>query len=130
MYSNHHYNPKLQPYAKKLRYRFTKGELLLWSLGLSKRKMLGLSFRRQRPIGNFIVDFYCKEIHLAIEVDGASHRDENTLAKDMKKSAYLQSIGVKLLRLGEENLVTSFYNTRELLEDEILEYMNGEKGAV
>ncbi|MBK8699267.1 MAG: DUF559 domain-containing protein [Saprospiraceae bacterium] len=119
----HDYNARLRPLAYKLRYRFTKGELLLWSLALSKGKMLGLTFNRQRAIGNFIVDFYCKEIQLAIEVDGKSHRDEAVQKKDKIKSAYLASINIKLIRIWEENLVRAFYDTVELLRDDIEEYM-------
>jgi very-short-patch-repair endonuclease len=65
------YNPKLKALAKKLRETMTISEAMLWK-GL-KQKQLGYDFDRQRPIHEHIVDFYCKELKLAIEIDGESH---------------------------------------------------------
>jgi very-short-patch-repair endonuclease len=66
------YNPNLKALAKKLRQNMTLSEVLLWN-ELSGKKMHGFDFDRQRPIDIFIVDFYCKELNLAIEIDGDSH---------------------------------------------------------
>src|SRR5699024_5241929 len=67
------YNPKLVPLAKKLRKNSTLSEILLWQR-LKRGQLLGYDFHRQKPIGNYIVDFYCPDILLAIEIDGNSHR--------------------------------------------------------
>jgi very-short-patch-repair endonuclease len=69
------YNPKLKGLAKKLRQNMTLSEVLLWDQ-LKQKKIHGFDFDRQRPIDNFIVDFYCKDLMLAIEVDGSSHNHE------------------------------------------------------
>lgn len=69
------YNPKLKDLAKKLRQDMTLSEVLLWDC-LKQKKMMGYDFDRQRPINEFIVDFYCKDLKLAIEIDGDSHNRE------------------------------------------------------
>ena len=66
------YNKDLVERARYLRKNSSPGEIELW-LGLKKKQILGYDFDRQKPIDNFIVDFYCKELKLAIEVDGNSH---------------------------------------------------------
>ena len=65
------YNPKLKPLARKLRKNSTLSEILLWKQ--IKGKKLGCEFHRQVPINNYIVDFYCHELNLVIEIDGDSH---------------------------------------------------------
>jgi len=75
------YNPKLKPLAKKLRNNMTLSEVLLWN-ELKGKRILGYDFDRQKPIDNYIVDFYCKELFLAIEVDGDSHYHDDAPIKD------------------------------------------------
>ncbi|MEL6488897.1 MAG: DUF559 domain-containing protein [Cyanobacteria bacterium J06621_3] len=67
-----HYNPKLKQRSRQLRNEMTQGEVLLWQR-LKKSQMMGYDFDRQKPIDQFIVDFYCKSLALAIEVDGSVH---------------------------------------------------------
>ncbi len=66
------YNPKLKELARKLRNDSTFTEIILWNY-LKKKQMRGFDFDRQKPIDNYIVDFYCKDLKLAIEIDGESH---------------------------------------------------------
>lgn len=66
------YNPKLKGYARELRNSSTFAEIVLWGY-LKGKQMRGYDFDRQRPIDNYIVDFYCKDLQLAIEIDGESH---------------------------------------------------------
>ncbi|GAK52433.1 hypothetical protein U14_03684 [Candidatus Moduliflexus flocculans] len=63
------YNPNLVPLAKQLRQNMTLAEVLLWN-HLKQKQMRGYDFDRQRPIDEYIVDFYCKDLMLAIEIDG------------------------------------------------------------
>jgi very-short-patch-repair endonuclease len=72
-YSNHHYNKRLQFNANTLRKEMTKAEACLWKFVLRAGMMKGYSFRRQRPVLNYIADFMCKELMLVIEVDGLTH---------------------------------------------------------
>jgi len=73
------YNHKLKELARKLRNDSTLSEIMLWNY-LNGKQMLGYDFDRQRPIDNYIVDFYCKDLKLAIEIDGESH-----FGKDQKR---------------------------------------------
>ena len=76
------YNPKLKSLAKALRKNMTFSEVLLWN-ELKQKKMLGYDFDRQRPIDNYIVDFYCKDLMLVLEIDGNSHDYEEVYKNDM-----------------------------------------------
>lgn len=75
------YNPNLKPLARKLRKDMTLSEVLLWQE--IRKKSLGVEFHRQVPIDNYIVDFYCHELMLAVEVDGSSHNFEEIYEKDV-----------------------------------------------
>jgi very-short-patch-repair endonuclease len=79
------YNPKLKPFARQLRNNMTLSEILLWEY-LKNKKMKGFDFDRQRPIDEFIVDFYCKELMLAIEIDGSTHDDETSWQRSITTS--------------------------------------------
>lgn len=89
------YNSKLKERAKKLRKNMTQTEIMLW-LELKGKKMRGYDFDRQRPIDNYIVDFYCKDLMLALEIDGESHYGNEK--KDNKRQKKIESYGVKFLR--------------------------------
>ena len=91
------YNPKLRAYARKLRNNSTLSEILLWKK--IKGKSLGYEFHRQVPIDNYIVDFYCHELKLAIEIDGSSH--DNKLLYDLKRQKRLEELGVTVLRFDD-----------------------------
>lgn len=97
------YNPKLKELARKLRKNMTLGEVLLWN-ELKGKQMLGFDFDRQRPIDNYIVDFYCKELMLAIEVDGSSHTEDEIAINDEIRQKRLESLGVRFLRYSEQDV--------------------------
>lgn len=95
-------NPKLKALARKLRKNSTLGEVLLWN-ELKQRKMRGYQFIRQKPIGEFIVDFFCSTLKLIIEIDGeASHRFK--LTEDMERQDWLEKLGLSVLRLSENQV--------------------------
>ena len=91
------YNPKLKLFAKKLRSTMTFSEVKLWN-ELKNEKMLGYDFDRQRPIGNYIVDFYCKDLQLAIEADGITHSEEEAVRRDKFRQEQLETCGVSFIR--------------------------------
>jgi very-short-patch-repair endonuclease len=91
------YNPKLKEFAKKLRQNMTFSEVKLWN-ELKNGQMMGYDFDRQRPIGNYIVDFYCKDLQLVLEVDGITHEDEKVIQKDEIRQNELEELGVSFLR--------------------------------
>ena len=89
------YKPKLKEVARKLRKSGTLSEVLLWTY-LKKKKIRGYDFDRQKPLGNYIVDFFCNELMLAIEIDGCSHNEKSE--EDRIRQAKLESLGVRFLR--------------------------------
>lgn len=92
------YNPKLKEFARKLRNDSTFTEIMVWNY-LKKKQMRGYDFDRQRPIDKYIVDFYCKDLFLAIEIDGESHYGNPE--KDRKKDKRLKELGVTVLRFDD-----------------------------
>jgi len=91
------YNPKLKEIAKKLRKQGILSEVLLWN-ELMNRKMMGFDFHRQKPLDEYIVDFFCNELMLVIEIDGASHNEDDTATNDEKRQKKLESYGLSFLR--------------------------------
>ena len=81
----------------------TKQELKLWQY-LRKRAIQNSRFRRQYPIGNYIVDFVCKEKRLVIEIDGGQHNEPEKIKYDIERSAYIQSQGYRILRFWNNDI--------------------------
>ncbi len=98
------YNPKLKQLARKLRNNSTKSEVLLWNY-LKGRQLKNYDFHRQKPIGNYIVDFYCSELLLAIEIDGESHYGNEE--KDLMREKEIEKSGINFLRFDESEI---YYN--------------------
>ena len=91
------YNPMLKERARSLRKNMTFSEVKLWN-EIKNGKIIGYDFDRQRPVGNYILDFYCKDLQLALEVDGVTHHDEEVIKNDKIRQENLESLGVCLLR--------------------------------
>ncbi|MGA2823564.1 MAG: endonuclease domain-containing protein [Bacteroidales bacterium] len=92
--------------ARSLRHDMTKAEKVLWN-ELKNRKMCGLKFRRQYPIHYYIADFYCHEKRLIIEVDGGIHRDKSVREHDENRSAELEGLGIRVIRVTNEQILKS-----------------------
>ena len=97
------YNKKLNILARNLRNNSTLSEVLLWNQ-LKQRKMSGYQFLRQRPIGKYIVDFFCHKLKLVIEIDGESHADKKVA--DRIRQNYLEKNGLTVLRFGDNAVKT------------------------
>lgn len=97
------YNPKLKELARKLRKNMTFSEVLLWQ-ELKGKQMLGFDFDRQRPIDEYIVDFYCKDLKLAIEIDGNYHYHDDQPEKDKLRQVRLEFLGVHFLRFDDADV--------------------------
>jgi very-short-patch-repair endonuclease len=93
------YNPKLIERAKFLRKNSTPAEIMLWKR-ISRKQLLGFQFSRQRPIGEYIVDFYCHKLKLVIEIDGISHNSKKEY--DKARQEYLESLGLIVIRFSEK----------------------------
>lgn len=93
-----YYNPKLKDLARKLRKNMTLSEVLLWNQ-LKQNKMKGYDFHRQKPINNYIVDFFCPKLKLIIEIDGKTHIYKGN--EDVKRQQRLESLGFHFLRFKD-----------------------------
>ena len=92
------YNPKLKQLARKLRNEGTLAEVLIWS-EIKGRKVKVYIFTRQKLIGNYIVDFFCNRLRLAIEIDGIIH--EGNIEADEKRQEELENLGIRFLRFDD-----------------------------
>jgi very-short-patch-repair endonuclease len=108
--NNHYYNKTLQLYAKNLRNAMTKAEACLWKYALSAGKMKGYTFRRQRPVLNYIADFACLELQLVIEVDGYTHSLDETIDKDIIKQKALEQAGFQVIRFSDNDVLMDLKN--------------------
>lgn len=97
------YNKNLKEFSRELRKNLTLGEVLLWNV-LKAGAIYGYTFNRQKPLDNYIVDFYCKPLKLVIEVDGNSHFFDDVAIKDEKKQKVLESLGLHFLRFQEKEI--------------------------
>ena len=98
----------------------TFGEVLFWN-EVKENKLWGFDFDRQRCIDNYIVDFYCKGLMLAIEIDGMSHNYEEAYSKDELRQEKLESFGIRFLRFSEAEVKYDMVNVIRALEAEALE---------
>ncbi len=108
------YNPELKVRARTLRRNLTDAEQHLWSR-LRQKQILGIQFYRQRPIGNYIVDFYAPTTRLAIEVDGAHHFDTAQERYDGRRSEYLETLGLKVLRFDDRQVLLELDSVLEVI---------------
>ena len=91
------YRPELTSLAKEFRNNPTLTEKILWEK-LKRRKLLGYDFHRQKPIGYYVVDFFCPRLMLAIEIDGSVHNLEQTIIKDQIRQDSIEQFGIRFLR--------------------------------
>ena len=102
--------------ARELRQRATPAEAFAWEL-LRDRRFLGLKFRRQHQIGDYVVDFHCDEKKLVVELDGSIHDTSERQEVDHKRDAYLKALGLTVLRIPNEHLLDQTEETlREIAQ--------------
>lgn len=104
--------PALLAFARELRQNQTDAETLLWHL-LRGRRFCGFKFRRQVPFAGYVLDFYCHEAKLAIELDGGGHDAEGQRGYDAERTRALELEGIHVLRFWNHEALTS---TEEMLE--------------
>tara|TARA_R110000868_G_scaffold304437_7_gene565046 strand:+ start:18218 stop:18616 length:399 start_codon:yes stop_codon:yes gene_type:complete len=118
--NNFGYNKNLKKLASKNRKKATKAEACLWKYALSK-KQTGYTFKRQRPVLNYITDFMCQELKLVIEVDGSSHNQLEVRLNDLKRQKELENFGFTVLRFTDEEVLENMDNIKWLISDAITE---------
>ncbi len=97
------YNKNLTALARENRKNPTVAEIKMWTEVLCMRQFLHYKFLRQKPIANFIVDFYCSELHLVIEIDGDTHGE--TITYDLERTKLLNARGLMVIRYTNEDIL-------------------------
>src|SRR5258708_10051385 len=98
--------PKLRSRARSLRRDSTDAERLIWN-ELRAQRMNGASFRRQTPIGPYVVDFVCHAANLVVELDGGQHFEPEHMKRDARRDAFLVSKGLRVLRFNNHDVMAN-----------------------
>lgn len=126
------YNKKLIPLARELRKNMTAAEKKFWYCLSRNKQFEQHKFERQKPIGNFIVDFYCAKLKLVIELDGNSH--DNTSEKDVERTHQLESLDLRVIRFTNEDVLKNingvYLQLITLFGDSCPPYKGGIKGGL
>ena len=107
------HNKKLVPFAKQLRKEMTKEERHLWYDFL---RMHPARFSRQKVLGKYIADFYSAKAKLVIELDGSQHYEEKEIEKDTQRTAFLESYGLKIIRIPNNEVSCNFCGVCEYID--------------
>ena len=106
-------DPQLLEFAKTMRHNSTDAEHLMWQL-LRAKRFMNLKFRRQHVIKPYIVDFYCHEIGLVIELDGSQHGMDDAIEYDAERTNFLEALGLTVVRYWNDDVLS---RTEVVLED-------------
>ena len=101
-------DPQLLIFAKTMRTNSTEAESLMWQI-LRAKRFMNLKFRRQHVIALYIVDFYCHELGLVIELDGSQHNTDDCRAYDFERTKFLEALGLKVLRYWNHDMLGQAY---------------------
>jgi len=115
-----YYDPKLKQRSRELRKNSTLAEVLLWNQ-LKRRRMLGFSFLRQKPVYKYIVDFYCPKLKLVIEIDGDSHL--NKFESDQTRQKRLEDLGLSVLRFHDRDVKRNMANVLRCIQNWIEQHV-------
>jgi len=110
------YNPKLKLRARQMRNEMTAAEKKLWYGYLEQDRNRWL---RQKPIGDYIIDFYCPKLKLAIEVDGTTHLENKDKVYDKKRTEELEKLGIKILRFWNNDILDGLAEVENVIEEQI-----------
>lgn len=106
-------DPQLLEFAKTMRHNATDAEHLMWQL-LRAKRFMNLKFRRQHVIAPYIVDFYCHELGLVIELDGSQHGTDDAIEYDTERTNFLEALGLTVVRYWNDDVLS---RTEVVLED-------------
>ena len=115
-------NEKLIKNARSLRKQMTKEEAKLWYQFL---RLYTPRFHRQYVIGNYIADFYCHQARLVVELDGSQHYTPEEMEYDQKRSEYLQSQGLQVLRFSNLDVLQHYKNVCQAIDDAVKQILTG-----
>jgi very-short-patch-repair endonuclease len=111
-------NSSTKEYRRKLRNNSTDAERKIWSI-LRNKQINGLRFLRQYSVGKYILDFYCPELKLSIEIDGGQHNEKEKIDYDINRTIYLKRSNIKVLRFWNNDVLNNIEGVWEKLIDEI-----------
>jgi very-short-patch-repair endonuclease len=109
-------SPSLKPLRRRLRTTLTPAEARLWTQ-LQKRQLAGRKFRRQHSVGCYVLDFYCPQERLAVELDGAAHDHERAVERDEIRTRYLESFGITVLRFENRDVIDNLDGVLRMIQD-------------
>ena len=112
LHGNVNYLNELLELSRKNRNNLTEAEEKIWIEVLMKRKT-GYKFLRQKPINRFILDFYCSELNLAIEIDGNSHNKKKYY--DEARDLFLKQVGIKTIRFTNDEVLNNIENVKRMI---------------
>jgi len=113
--------PQLKQTRRRLRNDRSPAEHILWRY-LKGRRLLGYKFRRQHSIGRYIVDFYCPELRLAIEVDGDSHFSELAMTNDRRREMIMRQLCVWTIRVRNDEIRKDVLGVIDILKQKIIQH--------
>jgi very-short-patch-repair endonuclease len=117
------YNSRLKQRARVLRKTLTDSEQRLWSR-LRRKQLLGVQFHRQKPIGNYIADFYAPRASLVIELDGSQHLEAEHARRDTERTAFLESQGLLVVRFNDLEVLKELDGVLEKIHGILLAGIN------
>lgn len=112
------YNDNLKQLSRQLRNNMTDAERYLWKR-IRMKQLKGCQFYRQKPIGDYIVDFFCPRAKLAIEIDGSQHSSSEATEYDRIRDEYLMSLGLKVLRFNNTEITKNIEGVVERIMEKI-----------
>lgn len=114
------FNKKSQTIKRRLlRKHLPKAEIKLW-LRLKNKKLGGYKFRRQYSVDRYVIDFYCSELKLAIEVDGPYHNTDDMKIYDNDRDTFIQSLGIRILRFSNAAIENNIENVLKKIKQCLL----------
>ncbi|MCL2633400.1 MAG: DUF559 domain-containing protein [Oscillospiraceae bacterium] len=113
-YSNLPFNPNLRERARELRKAGNLSEVLMWKQ-FHKKKFKGYDFDRQKIIGNYIVDFYCVDCSVVIEIDGSSH--DNKEIYDGDRNSFLENLGLTVIHVSAKDVLNDLNRVMKMLNE-------------
>ena len=112
------YDRRLKERSQKLRKNLTAAETLLWSK-IRMKQLKGCWFYRQKPVGEYIADFYCTDAKLVVEVDGGQHFSNETIEYDRIRNEYMTGLGLRVIRFTNAEVLTNIKGVIEAIERNI-----------
>ena len=114
------YDKRLKERSQQLRKNMTAAETFLWSK-IRMKQAKGHWFYRQKPVGEYIADFYCPKAKLVVEVDGGQHSSDEIVEYDKLRNEYMAGLGLRIIRFTNMEVLTNIKGVIEVIERNILE---------